>query len=38
MKGTQQQKPQRPHSVWTGSVKWGYLGLALRLNGCGGRI
>ena len=31
MKGTLQQKPQRPHSVWTGAVIWGYLGLALRL-------
>jgi hypothetical protein len=38
MKGTLQQKPQRPHSVWRGAVIWGYLGLALRLNGCGGWI
>ena len=30
MKGTLQHKPQRPHSVWTGAVIWGYLGLALR--------
>ena len=28
MKGTPQQKPQ---SVWTGAVIWGYLGSALRL-------
>jgi hypothetical protein len=31
MKGTLQQKPQRPHSVWTGAVIWGYgVGLAAK--------
>lgn len=38
MEGTLQQKPQKPRSVWIGALKWGYLGLALRLNGCGGWI
>lgn len=36
--GTLQQKPQTPHSVLTSTAIWGYLGLAFRLNGCGGWI
>jgi len=37
MKGTLQPH-QKLHGVFAGAVIWGYLGLAFRLNGCGGRI
>jgi hypothetical protein len=30
--------PDQPYGVFAGAVIWGYLGLANRLNGCGGRI
>jgi hypothetical protein len=28
--------PENPSAFWRGAVIWGYLGLANRLNGCGG--
>lgn len=32
------QTHQKPLGVFAGAVIWGYLGLADRLSGCGGRI
>jgi hypothetical protein len=32
------QAHQKTLGVFGGAVIWGYLGLANRLNGCGGRI
>ncbi len=32
------QTHQKPLGIFPGAVIWGYLGLAYRLNGCGGRI
>jgi hypothetical protein len=32
------QTHQKPLGVLRGAVIWGYLGLAFRLIGCGGRI
>jgi hypothetical protein len=37
MKRTLQTHQKNP-GVFGGAVIWGYLGLAFRLNGCGGRI